>query len=437
MQNQVIAIENLTKTYQLYGSPIYRVIEAFHPLKKQYHNSFDALKDVSFSVKKGSAFGIIGRNGGGKSTLLQVITGILQPSSGKVEVDGKIAALLELGAGFNPDFTGRENVYLNGSILGFSRKEMDERFDEIAAFADIGDFIEQPVKRYSSGMYVRLAFAVQACVEPDILIIDEALSVGDVFFQQKCLKRMQELREKGVTLLFVSHDMAAIRDLCDNTLYLRNGKCEFVGPTQKAIQLYFQEDLGQDRDQNSTENHVKQADLSLPDVLKENTIWNNGSDGFHGSLSDGSKIVAVGVYDENNEPTMRARIGEKRRGKIYFFNASEVPIHVSLTIKNRYDQVVTSTGSYILGVEQIPVKQQTLECFELEVECNIESGTYTFNAGLSYDGDKPNRGVVIDEIPWQGPLTITWDYEKDKAPFLGMFQIPAKGKFFKIPENVS
>ena len=205
-----ITVEGLVKTYQLFNKPSKRVLEMFHPFGRKYHTPFHALKNVSFQVDRGETFGIIGRNGSGKSTLLQIICGILQPTEGKVTVNGRIAALLELGAGFNPEFTGRENVYMNGAILGFSDEEMDERFDDIAAFADIGEFLDHPVKTYSSGMYIRLAFAVQAFVEPDILIVDEALSVGDIFFQQKCFKRMRELREKNTTLLFVLAELTLV-----------------------------------------------------------------------------------------------------------------------------------------------------------------------------------------------------------------------------------
>ena len=196
-----ISVKNITKTYKLYDSHADRVKEAFHPFRKKYHHTFNALSDVSFEVKKGETFGIIGRNGSGKSTLLQIICGILQTTSGSVEVNGRVSALLELGTGFNPEFTGRQNVYINGSILGLSHEEIEIRFDDIAAFADIGEFIDQPVKTYSSGMYVRLAFAVAISVEPDILIVDEALSVGDINFRNKCMKRIRALKDLEPSIL--------------------------------------------------------------------------------------------------------------------------------------------------------------------------------------------------------------------------------------------
>ncbi|MCI0418226.1 MAG: ABC transporter ATP-binding protein, partial [Acidobacteria bacterium] len=206
-----ISVRKVGKVYRIYDRPEDRLRQMlFARFGKSYGRDFCALRDVSFEVYRREALGIIGRNGSGKSTLLQILAGTLSPTWGEVKVQGRVAALLELGSGFNPEFTGRENVYLNASLLGMTKKQTDARFDEIASFAEIGDFIDQPVKTYSSGMVIRLAFAVQTAIEPEILIIDEALSVGDFFFQQKCARRMRELREKGTTLLFVSHDMAVV-----------------------------------------------------------------------------------------------------------------------------------------------------------------------------------------------------------------------------------
>ena len=194
MEN-AITVNDVTKIYRMYDKPIDRLKESLHPRHKEYHKKFYALNKISFQVKKGETVGIIGTNGSGKSTILKIITGVLSPTTGSVEVEGNISALLELGAGFNSDYTGIENIYMNGTMMGFSRKEMDEKLQDILDFADIGDFVYQPVKTYSSGMFVRLAFALAINVEPEILIVDEALSVGDVFFQSKCYRRMEEIRE--------------------------------------------------------------------------------------------------------------------------------------------------------------------------------------------------------------------------------------------------
>ena len=237
-QDYVIKIEHLTKVYKIFNRPIDRVKEAFHPFRKRYSHDFYALKDLSFTVRRGENIGFVGHNGAGKSTLLKLITGILTPTSGKVEVQGTVASLLELGAGFNPEMTGRENIYLNGSIMGQSHEQMDALLPAIVEFADIGEFIEQPVKMYSSGMFARLAFAVNAFVEPDILIVDEALSVGDNLFQMKCMKKMRELMEGGTAVLFVSHDMNAVRRFCDRAIWLDHGELREEGETNKVLDSY-------------------------------------------------------------------------------------------------------------------------------------------------------------------------------------------------------
>ena len=215
-----ISVKNLTKTYRIFGHPGDRIKQAFTLGQKKYHKAFTALNDVSFEVNKGETVGIVGRNGSGKSTLLQLVCGILKPTSGTVQVNGRISALLELGAGFNPEFTGRENVYFQGAVMGFSKAEMNARFDAIAAFADIGEFIDQQVRTYSSGMFVRLAFAVNAFSDAEIFIVDEALAVGDIFFQQKCMRFLSTFKSRGGTTLFVSHDTNAILTLCDRAIML-------------------------------------------------------------------------------------------------------------------------------------------------------------------------------------------------------------------------
>lgn len=220
----VISVRNLSKTYRLFGHPGDRIKQFFSLGLKQYHREFTALRDITFDIKKGETVGIVGRNGSGKSTLLQLICGILKPTSGTVEVSGRVAALLELGAGFNPEFTGRENVYFQGALVGFTKAQMDERFDDIAAFADIGGFIDQPVRTYSSGMFVRLAFAAMIHAEADILIVDEALAVGDEEFQRKCFDKLRSYLEgQGKTLLFVSHNIRQIERTCARTIWLDGG----------------------------------------------------------------------------------------------------------------------------------------------------------------------------------------------------------------------
>ena len=233
-----ISVKNLTKTYRIFGHPADRIKQALTLGRVRFHHEFTALQGVSFEIKKGEAVGIIGRNGSGKSTLLQLICGILKPTSGEVQVNGRISALLELGSGFNPEFTGRENVYFQGAVMGISREEMEGRFDDVAAFADIGEFIEQPVRTYSSGMYVRLAFAVNILSDPEIMIVDEALAVGDEKFQRKCFARLEKLKSRGLSILFVSHSTALISELCEKVLFLDHGERLMYGAPLETIRAY-------------------------------------------------------------------------------------------------------------------------------------------------------------------------------------------------------
>ena len=239
MSEPVVEFSNVSKSYPIYATPGDRLkeIATFH--KRKYHEDYWALRNVSFEVRRGETFCLVGQNGCGKSTLLQICAGILRPSSGEVKVHGRIAALLELGAGFNPEFSGRDNVYLNGAILGIGAKEMDRKFADIAEFAEIGDFIHQPVKTYSSGMVVRLAFAVAINVDPEILLVDEALAVGDIYFRQRCLRKVHDLRARGVTILFVSHATADVKALGDRALWLDHGEIMAIGNTERVVSQYL------------------------------------------------------------------------------------------------------------------------------------------------------------------------------------------------------
>lgn len=236
--NTAIRLENVNKCFQIYDKPHHRLIQGIFRGRKQFFKEYHAIKDVSFEIKKGETVGIIGRNGAGKSTLLQMICGTLAQTSGNIEVNGRVAALLELGAGFNPEFTGRENVFMNATVLGLGKEEIDARFDDIAEFAGIGEFIEQPVKTYSSGMMVRLAFAVAINVDPEILIVDEALSVGDELFQRKCFSRIEAIRNRGATILFVSHSGATIVELCDHAVLMDKGEKLAIGTPKQIVGSY-------------------------------------------------------------------------------------------------------------------------------------------------------------------------------------------------------
>lgn len=427
----VLQVEGLSKSYRLYADPRQRLWEALSLGRRTLHHEFWALRDVSLAVGRGESVGIIGRNGSGKSTLLQCIAGTLEPTAGRVQVRGRVAALLELGSGFNPDFTGRENVFLACAVLGLTRREAQERFDAIAAFADIGEFIDQPVKTYSSGMAVRLAFAVQTAVEPDLLIVDEALAVGDIFFQQKCLARMRELRDKGVAVLFVSHDMGLVRDLTQRTCYLRNGSLEYWGPTHMAIHGYLQEQHGERRREElpAAEACAAAEDDTIAGFLSR-AQWTSPV----AAPSATGRILAVAVVGDSGAPAMTTAINGNLKIQVLYTTGNESPLHVAVEIKNRHNLIISSRGSYTENVA--PPRQppgQTL-VFELSLECALEAGEYTFCAKLGDEPALPNRGKVLDTTDWIGPLRVMWDYENKPAPFLGMFGVPVSCRFIDPQE---
>lgn len=280
MSEYAIDLQSITKTYNMYKKPSDRFKEALNPMKKSYHDLFYALKDVTMKIEKGEMIGFVGENGSGKSTILKIITGVLTPSSGSLVIDGKISALLELGSGFNPEYSGYENIFLNGMVLGFSREEMEERVADVIQFADIGDHLYQPVKTYSSGMFVRLAFAVAINVDPDILIVDEALAVGDLEFQLKCMEKFTEIKNSGKTILFVSHDVNSIRRFCDRTFWLKNGEVVEYGDTMDVTTNY--------------ENYLKKK--SIRTVDREKTIQNEET------VPDIVEIDKAELLNKNLEP---------------------------------------------------------------------------------------------------------------------------------------
>jgi len=330
MPNTAIKVTHLTKVYKLYDKPVDRLKESLHPLKKQYHKDFYALSDVSFEIKKGETVGIIGKNGAGKSTLLKIITGVLTASSGHVHVNGRIASLLELGAGFNPEYTGVENIYLQGTLMGYSHEEMEEKVEEILAFADIGDFVYQPVKMYSSGMFARLAFAVAINVDPDILIVDEALSVGDMRFQQKCYRKFREFQEKNRTILFVTHDTATIINYCTHTLWINDGQKVDEGLPENVCKRYMSA-MAYDQVSEVSELNI---DVKNDDseILTE-IIWTNTS----GLESFGDKkilITGISIGSITNSIGTIFRGGENISLKIKMFSTDTIDNLISGFIVN-------------------------------------------------------------------------------------------------------
>lgn len=404
-----IKVQNLSKCYQIYDNPRDRLKQFIAPRlqsltwqkPKQYFHEFWALRDVSFEVKKGETVGIIGRNGSGKSTLLQMICGTLYPTAGSVETSGKVAALLELGSGFNPEFTGRENVYLNASVLGLSIKEIDERFQDIVVFSDIGNFIEQPVKTYSSGMMVRLAFAVIAHVDADILIVDEALSVGDAFFTQKCMRFLREFMKTG-TVLFVSHDTVAVVNLCNKAILLNHGQLAEAGTPKDVIKHYlaaFYESNQQVDGILTIEPPIsvnKSADLIEYRDMRETLInasslrndievfqFKSDQDGFG---TGDAKIVLVRLLDQSGAPLSWIVGGEDVILEIRCLANKKLqsPI-IGFQFKDRLGQVVFADNTFLVYQNNplvVEAGSEVMARFEFRLPV-LPSGDYSISPAIA------------------------------------------------------
>jgi lipopolysaccharide transport system ATP-binding protein len=426
MDDIAISARGVSKCYEVFESQGARLLHTLWPKRRAGLEEVWALREVDFEVRRGESIAVIGRNGCGKSTLLEILTGTLAPTSGEVRVNGRISALLELGSGFNPEYTGRENVMLNGLLLGLTREEIVRRFDEIVAFAEIGEAVERPVKTYSSGMLMRLAFAVQVLTDPDILIIDEALSVGDFFFQQKCFGHMRALREKGVTLVFVSHDMGTVRDTCTRALYLKQGRLQFAGETRLAIRQYLAEQTTGALPSAAPTADVETAEgEELAAILRE-AVWKAPPE----AAGEPGRLLAVAFFDADGNAGTSFQLGSTMHIKVAFRPARDVATHVTVVIRNKYDQVVTSVGSSRLGLTP-PAPGEQPAVFEMRMDLQLEAGNYSVTVTLA-NLVAPNRGENLDSTDAIGPITIHWDYEKEAAPFLGMFGLGAEGSFRQV-----
>ncbi len=291
--NRAIEFSRVSKSYSIYCSPGDRLKELATFNQRRFHTDYWALRDVSFEVNRGETFCIVGENGSGKSTLLQICAGILHPTSGEANVNGRVAALLELGSGFNPEFSGRDNVYLNGAILGLSAREMDQRIGDIESFAEIGDFIHQPVKTYSSGMVVRLAFAVAIHLDPEILLVDEALSVGDVYFRQRCMRKVNELRSRGTTILFVSHSTGDVKSIGDRAMWLDHGRIVEIGKTDLVVSKYLAAMAKKDA------SYLEHHSVSLPGTYRPPEEIVNEISNIDHRFGDGrAEVLGIAIYDQ-------------------------------------------------------------------------------------------------------------------------------------------
>ena len=411
-----IDVAEVTKVYRLYEKPIDRLKESMSISHKNYHRDFYALNQLSFRVRKGETVGIIGTNGSGKSTILKIITGVLTPTTGEVKVDGKISALLELGAGFNMDYTGIENIYMNGTMMGYTKKEMDAKLQDILEFAEIGDFVYQPVKTYSSGMFVRLAFALAINVDPEILIVDEALSVGDVFFQSKCYRRMEEIRQKGTTILMVTHDMGSIIKYCDRVVLLNKGEFIAEGPAGRVVDMYKKILAGQlDALKAELERERQQREALTGESGQEDTGSGEytGGMGLEGSrlmkdqltinydrteYGDGrAEIVDLGLFDERGNITNLLLKGEMFtiKERIHFNTEIQSPIF-TYTIKDKKGTELTGTNTMFEGAEIQPVKRGDEYVVEFSQKMTLQGGEYLLS--MSCTGFEQGEHVVYHRL---------------------------------------
>ena len=416
-----IDVRDVTKIYKLYDKPIDRLKESLNPLHRNYHRDFYALNHISFQVKKGETVGIIGTNGSGKSTILKIITGVLTPTTGTVQVDGVISALLELGAGFNMDYTGIENIYMNGTMMGFSRKEMDEKLQEILDFADIGDFVYQPVKTYSSGMFVRLAFALAINVDPEILIVDEALSVGDVFFQAKCYRRMEEIRKSGTTILMVTHDMGSIIKYCDKVVLLNRGEFVAEGAPGRMVDLYkkilagqmesLKEELEEMNDFSGDsvsgggaleDKEFKKEETRGGGLMKDKIAVNANRTEY----GDGrAEIFDFGLEDQRGNLSNLILKGEMFtiREKIRFFADIKAPIF-TYTIKDKKGTSLTGTNTMYEGADIKPVKNGDVYEVSFTQKMTLQGGEYLLS--MSCTGFEGEEHVVYHRLYDVASITV-------------------------------
>lgn len=402
--NIAIKVEHLSKCFQIYDKPRDRLMQMLVRNRKQYFREFWALRDVSFEIKRGETVGIVGRNGSGKSTLLQLICGTLNPTSGSVQTFGRIAALLELGSGFNPEFTGRENVYMNAAVLGLSEAEITARFDDIVAFADIGEFVEQPVKTYSSGMMVRLAFAVAINVDPEILIVDEALSVGDELFQRKCFSRIEAIRAKGATILFVSHAGSTIVELCDHAILMDGGEKLAVGSPKQIVGRYQKLLYAPADKQAQIRAQMRQADAAAeavagnvePEVRSAPVAPSDAEDipeTFDPALIPSSTIAYEAQGAEITAPRILtlggAQVNNLRRGRSYRYVYT---VRFERDVRNaRFGMLIKTISGVELGggvsantmLDRVPfIAAGTSYQVAFRFQCSLNPGVYFLNAGV-------------------------------------------------------
>lgn len=410
MSDTIIKLTNVTKTYKLYPNPRARLKEALHPFGKKYHNPFHALSDINLEVKKGEILGIVGRNGSGKSTLLKIISGVLPATSGIVNVKGRVSALLELGSGFNPNFTGLENIYFMGSLQGFSKEEMKKKVEDIVDFAEIGEHIDQPVRTYSSGMKSRLAFAVNTAIEPEILILDEVLSVGDVLFRHKAYARMESLiKNEHVTVLFVSHSEQDVIKLCKNSILLEKGKAVAKGASNDVFFEYKKRLFGKNitnnkqNDRNSV-NDNQSTDSYLPTLLSKKSKI----------VVDTGEVAITDVYfiDNNNKKYNQLRTGQRYTLVIYIETEIVKDIRFSIVIKDDKGLKLAGFNHRMLSELDNVKLHNGVSVLEVEYMNGFRSGFYYISTGIS-NSDQDWLYVINDGFVFE----VQSDYKNEPGYF--------------------
>ena len=397
-----LRVESISKQYRIYNRPSDRLKETVTRGRWKAHREFWALKDISFEVEAGTTTGIIGPNGSGKSTLLQIITGTLEPTHGRVSLEGRVAALLELGAGFNAEFTGIENIFMNASLLGLSRAETEALLPEIASFAEIGDFIYQPLKTYSSGMYVRLAFAVAIAVSPQILIIDEALSVGDAVFQHRCTRRIKEMQENGTTILFVSHDPGAIRALCSRAILLDKGRMEADGPPAEVLARYQKVIMAQEAAYAQAELVREKPQPAAEEIDAPQFTYRHGN----GS----AEILKVELLDASQEPAAIVESGQMVHLRMHVvFNEDVIDPVYGFIIRNRHGIHLYGTNTRVQGITSGLIKSGS----------RVET-TFSFNCWLAPD-------LYSISIAVHSPQAVSFDWLDGALFFRVISAIPIEG----------
>lgn len=429
----MVSVKGLGKKYKIYENPLHRLSEWLSFGRRVLHKDFWALSDISFEVNRGECFGIIGENGAGKSTILKILTGALSPTHGEVKIRGRSLSILELGAGFNGELTGRKNVENNAVLLGFPAGYVtQERMRAIENFADIGEFFDRPVKLYSSGMHVRLAFSMFMMMEPDVFIIDEALSVGDIFFSQKCFARIREMMDAGVTFVFVSHDLVAVQNLSQRVMLLSHGKTSFIGEPGQAVFRYWSSMSKTSTmfPRQSNEPHAKgkiaetKTAREIVSITPESVLDNNILNWKNRHGSGGFKILGVRFTDANGFDTRNFQIGDELR--IYALAEAERTVlfpDIGFSIHDRMNNQIFGVNTIQIGhlLPQLDVGSRIVVGFK--VEMSIMPGQYTlsvYSGEIIEDGSNPNAGHVCDRHDGLGPVQVLFDYTKNRVPFNGL-----------------